>query len=162
MQTCKGNGECFKRCSCTCYDPITDVDHDVCTCGCRAHTMEFCRAASCKYDCEMVQCKNFGICGYAAPHWYFERFPEGYKGLCFDCWAYRGVLIQTKEHEVCSICLETKQLVQLSCHPSHKLCIGCWDATINSKLAVLTPSLCPLCRKVIGGMTQKYWNGERE
>jgi hypothetical protein len=51
--------------------------------------------------------------------------------------------------------------VTLSCHASHKLCLACWDATINCKLAVLTPSSCPLCRKVIGGMTSKYWNGER-
>lgn len=161
MQVCKGNGACFKRCACSCYDPITDVDNDVCTCGCRAHSVEYCRAAPCTHDCKLVQCKNFGVCGIQAPKWQFDLFPEGHNRLCFDCWAYRGVLKQTEEVELCTICFETKQLVVLSCHASHKLCLTCWDTTINSRATVLDPSSCPLCRKVIGGMTRKYWSGEQ-
>ena len=160
MEPCEGNGKCFKICRCTCYDRATDVDHPVCTCGCRTHTsMEFCRSTPCKYSCELVSCKNVELCKYEAPRWmYSDKLPEGYKQLCFDCWAYRGELKQTEKEEACSICFEMKTLVNLSCHESHKMCLACWDTTINCKLARFEPSSCPICRKTIGGLNRTYFS----
>ena len=147
MSECKGDGECYKHCECECYDPETDEDHEVCTCGCRGHNLRYCRKAPCVHNCETIKCKNYDICGISTPKWNMTNHPGGDVGLCFDCWAYRGELKKTSEREECSICYENKILVELSCHPAHKLCMSCWEKTINSKKF---PSECPLCRKVIG------------
>ena len=146
MTDCSGNGLCFKECFCICYDEVTDVDYDVCICGHRAHNVKYCRAEACKYDCKFQICKNFEICNMVMPAWCYDRFPGD--GACFDCWAYYGPMTKSDKDEECAICLEDKIVVGLSCHPSHKICFGCWDKTITSQPY---PSQCPLCRTAIGG-----------
>lgn len=144
MSACGGNGLCFNECYCICFDEETDVDNEVCTCGHREHNVKYCRTMDC--SCEMVQCKNFAVCATVMPGWSFDRIPGS--GLCFDCWAYRGLMKKSSEVEGCAICMEEKVVIGLSCHPTHKMCLECWDKTIESKPF---PSCCPLCRASIGG-----------
>lgn len=147
MSNCEGKGTCYEHCSCECYNAETDEDYEVCSCGHRNHNLKYCRKNPCVHNCEFIKCKNFDICGISTPEWDMKNHPGGEVGLCFQCWAYRGELKKTSTEEECGICLEDKILVELSCHSLHKICIECWDKTINSKKS---PSICPLCRKVIG------------
>ena len=147
MSNCEGNGKCYIDCSCECYDAETDIDHKVCTCGHRSHNMKYCRKDPCVHNCEFIKCKNFDICGISTPKWDMDNHPGGAIGLCFECWSYRGDLKQTIKPEECCICSEEKILLELSCHSTHKLCLDCWEKTINSQKF---PSKCPLCRKDIG------------
>jgi hypothetical protein len=147
MSSCEGNGACYKYCECKCYDAETDEDHKVCSCGHRIHNVKFCRKDPCEHNCEFIKCKNFDICHVSTPQWNMAEHPGGELGLCFECWAYRGELKETSLLEECGICLEDKIVIELSCHPTHKICLECWDKTIKTQKF---PSKCPLCRKVIG------------
>jgi len=147
MVICEGDGSCFKYCECTCYDKETDKDHENCICGHRIHSVKYCRQQPCPHNCELRKCKNFDSCGVSTPLWNMMNHPGGAVGLCFECWAYRGELKRTTTNEECGICMEEKILVELSCHPTHKICAECWEKTIDSKQY---PSTCPLCRKSIG------------
>ena len=147
MANCQGDGSCYKYCECECYDAETDEDYEVCSCGHRSHNVKYSRKEACVHNCDFIKCKNFHICGISTPEWDMANHPGGALGLCFNCWAYRGELKQTSEPEECSICSEDKIVVELSCHPTHKMCVECWDKTIDSKKF---PSKCPLCRKAIG------------
>jgi len=140
MSDCKGKGTCFKDCFC-------NEDDEICYCGHRIHGVRYCRKEPCIHNCEMIKCKNFDTCGQSSPQWAMDMHPGGHFRLCFDCWAYRGEMKKTSQPENCSICYEDKIVVELSCHSTHKLCLECWDKTINYKRF---PSECPLCRKVIG------------
>ena len=147
MANCQGDGSCYKDCLCYCYDSETDEDYEVCSCGHRSHNVKYCRKDACVHNCDFIKCKNFQICGISTPEWSMAQHPGGELGLCRNCWAYRGELKQTSEPEECIICFEDKIVVELSCHPTHKMCIECWEKNIDSKNF---PSKCPICRKVIG------------
>lgn len=143
MLLCKGDGTCFEQCYCVCYDPVTDEDYDECICGRGGKGACYLKTFEC--SCTLIECKNFDICKKALPKWAYDRLPG--IGLCFDCWAYRGVMKKSDLAEECAICLDTKIVVSLECHHLHKLCLECWEKTIDSKPF---PSCCPLCRKTIG------------
>ena len=143
MPSCSGDGACFTDCFCGCYDPITDEDHEVCTCGHREHKKRYCREAPCVHNCEFVKCTNFDLCKTSIPQ--RELVPG--TDMCHECWAYRGKLTKSAEPEECVVCLDKKIVVELSCHSSHKICLDCWDKTIHSQAY---PSKCPLCRAAIG------------
>jgi len=147
MTECTGNGKCFELCECICYDIETDIDHEVCSCGHRSHNVRFCRKGPCVHNCEFIKCKNFNICKTSSPKWYIDEHPGSGVGLCFNCWAYRGKMRNVEEPADCGICYENKILIELDCHPTHKLCLECWDKTIDSKPY---PSRCPICRKALG------------
>jgi hypothetical protein len=147
MSNCKEDGSCYKHCACECYDPETDKDNEICRCGCRSHKLKYCRKNPCIYNCELIKCENFDICGISTPKWDTINHPGGVVGLCFECWAYRGKLKKTSEHQECGVCLEDKVVLELSCHSTHKICLECWDKSIHSQKY---PSKCPICRKVLG------------
>ncbi len=146
--SCSGDGTCFQDCLCMCYNPETDEDHLECTCGHRVHDLRYCRKSPCPFNCVFVKCKNFNVCGTTMPKWDMMTHPGGALGLCFSCWAYNGELKETSQSEECPICREDKILVQLKCHSTHKVCMDCWNKTIDSKAP---PSTCPMCRTSIGG-----------
>jgi hypothetical protein len=147
MSNCEGDGKCYKYCECECYDYARNIVFDICSCGHRSHNLKYCRVDTCIHNCKFIKCNNFDTCGISTPEWDMMNHPGGEMGLCFKCWAYYGKLKRTSQPENCAICLEDKILVELSCHSTHKLCIDCWDKTVDAKKF---PSECPLCRKHIG------------
>jgi hypothetical protein len=148
MVHCNGFGECIKQCCCVCYD---DEEHTIiskeCKCGHRKHTKMFvgplktdiyCKD-ECEHECQLKRCHNFKICSKKRPQWFLNL----YNGLCFNCSIYYGKLTFLREQYKCSICFESKDIIELSCG-RHKFCVECWVKW--SETTTKYPISCPICR----------------
>ena len=149
---CTGNGACFDQCCCICYeDEECEIPSEVCTCGHRDHPKIiggptecdiYCRE-ECSHDCQLVECHNFRLCGKKEPQVSLDHD----NGMCMNCAVKFGRIKFLDTQDDCPICLETKDMIQISCG-KHNVCLDCWkqaSATPNRPI----PLSCPLCRESI-------------
>jgi hypothetical protein len=91
MSSCNGRGDCIQQCGCMCYDDEEyEVPSEVCICGHRNHKQltggqntayEYCKKYVCPYNCQLVECHNFKICGKKYP----QHLLDCHNGMCTDC-----------------------------------------------------------------------------
>lgn len=149
---CEGRGNCFLECSCDCFD---DDDYQIpsleCSCGKRDHIKfnggdtdsDFYCQTECLYKCKLIECYNFRFCGKKMPQMLLDCHNE----MCPMCAIYIGKIKFLDIKEDCPICMDNKDIIQLSCDGKHKLCIDCWK-----KIAEMdgpNSSTCPICREAI-------------
>ena len=143
MVDCTGDGTCIQQCSCECYDEIdetTDKIHEVCTCGHREHNGNC--PNNCLHNCQVVECHNYRMCKQKRP----QRILWCHNGMCIDCAVSIGKIKFLDIKDDCPICMENKEVVEITCR-KHNICLECWkEWSISSKQAPLT---CPLCRESI-------------
>lgn len=150
-RTCSGDGECLIQCGCSCYDEERDIPLTECTCGHRAHIRfiggneefdVYCRHMACSFNCQLIECHNFRICGKKYP----QRILWAHNGMCVNCAVSLGKIKFLDESRECPICIEHKDAIEISCN-KHTICLDCWKS-----MAFLTntyPLRCPLCRESI-------------
>ena len=151
--SCIGDGTCFQQCCCICYeDEECEVPSEFCACGHRKHTDlfegEYCQD-ECPHNCKLVECHNFKLCGRKRPKWYLSC----HNGMCMDCAVMIGRIKFLDEKEDCPICMEHKEVIQVSCG-KHNVCIDCWKQLSETPDRPI-PLRCPLCRESI-------WNWKRK
>lgn len=152
---CNGDGTCFNQCFCGCYDDeACEIESEVCTCGHRAHKKHigsegifdiYCRK-NCPMNCQLEECNNFRLCDIKQPLWLLNTN----NGMCLQCAITIGKIKFLDIQDDCPICLETKDMIQISCG-KHKVCLDCWKGV--SKSAGKTA--CPLCREHIWAWRKK-------
>lgn len=152
MSECKGNGTCLEQCCCTCYDDEEcAIPSAVCTCGHRDHEHltggpgEFdiyCRS-ECPHNCELVKCHNYKMCGIKEPKWVLNCD----HGMCHNCAVYFGRMRFLDVKDDCPVCMEHKDLIQVSCG-KHNVCLDCWKHMAENRDGPF-PLKCPLCRESI-------------
>lgn len=120
---CSGRGDCFTQCACT------------------NSSGGYCRQ-ECPHNCQLVECYNYRICEGKYPQWYLDC----HNGMNQGCAMSIGRVTFLDETGDCSICRETKDLVQVSCE-KHKFCLPCWMNWCES--TEQCPVTCPLCRESI-------------
>lgn len=121
MSSCKGDGSCIIQ---------SDYDPDI-----YIYTV-------CPHNCQLVNCHNYRYCGQKRPQWVLNC--DG--GMCKDCAVMIGRLTFMDEVDECPICMESKNMVQISCG-RHTLCLECWLHMSESTSSY--PVKCPLCRQGI-------------
>lgn len=137
-QNCTGNGECFEQ-SC-CHD--NEQDSEVCVSEDRNHILYFSREDHCSHNCKLIECHNYRLCKQKRPQYLLTA----HGGMCVDCAMMIGKIIFLDEKADCPVCLENKDMVQISCE-KHRVCLQCWKRW--SEKSEQTPLTCPLCRKGI-------------
>jgi hypothetical protein len=147
MSSCEGFGTCFEQCCCTCFeDDDCEIPMEVCTCGHRAHTNllegEYCQT-ECSHGCKLVECHNFKLCGKKEPKWFLNC----HNGMCLHCAVMIGRIKFLDEKDDCPICMETKDVIQVSCG-KHKVCVECWKQ-LSETPGRPVPLRCPMCRESI-------------
>lgn len=147
MSSCNGRGSCIEQCCCICYEyEECEVPSEICSCGHRNHihleNTEYCKK-ECLYKCQLVECHNFRLCGKKYP----QQILDCHNDLCVDCAIMIGKINFLDEKEDCPICMENKDMIQISCG-KHKVCLDCWKqmSEIEDRPIPLT---CPLCRESI-------------
>ena len=153
MSSCIGRGSCIQQCSCICFDDeVYEVPSEICTCGHRNHkhliggTTEFdiyCQK-ECSYNCQLVECHNFRLCGIKKP----QEILDYHNGMCSNCAILLGKLKILDIKDDCPICMENKDMLEISCGGKHKFCIDCWK-TMSELENRPIPLTCPLCRESI-------------
>jgi len=153
MSSCQGYGSCIQQCCCTCYeDEDHDIPSEICTCGHRNHTKlvggktecdMYCKTEECPYNCQLVECHNFRLCGKKYP----QEILFVHNGMCSDCAIMIGKITFLDIQDECPICFETKDMIQVSCG-KHKFCIDCWKQTSETENRPC-PLTCPMCRESI-------------
>lgn len=146
-ETCTGDGTCFNQCCCICFeDEACEISSETCVCGHRDHTNllngEYCQE-KCHHNCNLIECHNFRMCGVKEPHWLLNCN----NGMCHECAVMIGRIKFLDIEDECPICLETKDMIQISCG-KHNVCLDCWkkaSATPDRPI----PLSCPLCRESI-------------
>jgi hypothetical protein len=119
MSSCCGNGECLKQKNLTEY-----------------------RKTKCSHNCNLVECYNFKLCKQMRPRWVLNCD----NGMCKDCAIMLGKLKFLDIKDECSICIEHKDMIEISCG-KHKVCLECWKNW--SETSTQIPLTCPLCRNPI-------------
>lgn len=119
MSSCTGRGECFEQ---------TDIER-------------YSRHA-CKYNCGLVECHNFKLCGKKRP----QRILDCHMGMCMDCAVHIGKIQFLGEKDDCPICMEHKEVVKICCG-KHSVCVTCWKEWSDANTD--PPLSCPLCRETI-------------
>lgn len=151
MSSCSGRGSCIQQCFCGCYDEETDIYDEICTCGHRNHTQliggptecdVYCQE-ECPHNCHLVECHNFKLCGLKRP----REILDCHNGMCLNCAIEIGRIIFLSEKDDCTICMENKDMILISCG-KHKLCLDCWKKTSETKDGQI-PLRCPFCRQSI-------------
>jgi hypothetical protein len=145
MTECQGNGKCYKKCDCECFEGEEDDDDEapdrVCSCVHKEH-FGFC-PNDCQYACSLIECRNFEYCGAKSPKWLHEY---NYK-MCINCVIKMGPHENSKHIEECPVCFIEKEMNVLKC--GHKICNKCWyiitDIGYNNIKGNFNPA-CPLCR----------------
>jgi hypothetical protein len=98
---CPGNGTCLEQNSLDSYSKSELI--------------------SCSYNCKILPCPNFTVCGNSYPEWLLRC----HRGLCQNCNMLFKYLVFTENEEECPICFEKKLHVkQLNCN--HKICVDCF------------------------------------
>lgn len=107
MQICTGYGECFTQDNCLNCVKNSDV--------------------ICKYNCVLIECPNYIMCGAKEPKWYLNC----HGGLCYSCnlmfgkWQGGKGKLDFVDACECCICFDTTLCVsQPKC--SHYACIECF------------------------------------
>ena len=152
MSSCSGWGSCIQQCCCTCFeDEECEVPSEVCTCGHRDHPKIiggptecdlYCKN-ECPHNCELTECHNFRFCGLKQP----KLVLDCHNGMCHHCAVMIGRIKFLDTEGECPICLETKDMIQVSCG-KHNLCIDCWKQASETPGRPI-PLTCPLCRESI-------------
>ena len=152
MSSCNGNGHCLEQCMCICFDDEEyEISSETCRCGHREHTKIiggktewdlYCKH-KCDHDCNLVACHNFEFCGNKLPQWVLNCD----NGMCNDCAISIGKIIFLDKKDDCPICLENKNMIQISCE-KHTVCLDCWK-TLSETEGRPIPMTCPLCRESI-------------
>ena len=150
--SCSGRGECITQCCCSCYDDEDcDILSEICTCGHRNHVQMtggitecdiYCRV-SCEYNCQLVECHNFKLCGQKRP----LHILDCHNGMCADCAVMIGKIKFIDKKDDCPICMENKDMIEISCG-KHNICVDCWK-TMSEVENRSFPLSCPLCRESI-------------
>ena len=151
MAKCTGRGFCLEQCCCLCFeDEECEVPSEVCTCGHRDHPKLYggdtecdiyCRD-ECPYKCELIPCHNYKLCQKKLPQCQLDIN----NGMCLDCAVSFGKIKFLDIKDECPICMENKNMIQISCE-KHNLCLDCWKEI--SKTSKYGPTTCPLCRESI-------------
>jgi hypothetical protein len=142
-----------------CYDDEEEtVPSAVCRCGHRSHTKIvggtqwddiYCRE-ECGANCQLVECHNFRLCGRKEP----ELVINAHGGMCSECAVMIGKITFLDKNDDCPICLENKEVVQISCG-KHAVCLDCWKEmsswrdTSEEEKNRSYPLRCPICRESI-------------
>jgi hypothetical protein len=151
MSDCSGRGECLLQCSCGCFDDEDcEIPSAVCSCGHRDHPTHiggtgfdnvYC-VNDCTNNCQLVECHNYRMCAQKRPQWLLDC--DG--GMCKCCAILVGKIKFLEVKGDCPVCLENKDMVEISCG-KHTVCLECWkDWSEKSNQFPLT---CPLCRESI-------------
>ena len=136
------HGHCFSHCSCDC-------EENTCRCGHRFHekivagpldTDIYCKDTQATCSCSLIRCHNYQYCKRSMPSFFINMN----NGMCIYCAVYMGKLYFDKKNEQCPICLETKEVVTISCQ-KHSFCLECWKKYTEANITVT----CPLCRENI-------------
>jgi hypothetical protein len=151
MSSCTGNGDCLKQCFCICFDDEEcEIESEVCSCGHRDHPKLiggntgcdiYCQS-DCPYNCQLIECHNFSLCEQKLPQWVLNCR----NGMCMHCSTMIGKIKFLNEKDDCPICLENKDMIQITCG-KHNVCLDCWKKC--SKMQKETDLCCPLCRESI-------------
>lgn len=151
MSSCRGRGDCIKQCGCICYDDEEcEIISEICKCGHRYHDKMiggnsdcqlYCKD-TCSYNCELVECHNYRICKQKLP----QILLDCHNNMCIDCAINIGKITFLNKNDTCPICLNDKEVIQISCG-KHTFCFDCWKNW--SENSIVSPLSCPLCRKSI-------------
>lgn len=98
---CSGDGSCFTQ---TSYGYEKDVNY------------------TCNHNCQLFQCPNYLVCGFAGPKWYLGC----HSGVCYSCNMNFGQKLDlSKEKEECPICYEEEfSIKMINCN--HRICYICF------------------------------------
>lgn len=157
MASCNGQGDCLHQCICECFDADNeDVPSEICICGHRDHPKliggtdyyDSYYKSDCPYNCQLVRCHNYRLCGQTRPKWLLNC--DG--GMCKDCALKIGKIKFLDVKDDCPICLNNKDIIQVCCG-KHNICIDCWKEW--SRTSKQIPLTCPICRDHIWNWSKK-------
>ena len=135
MELCNGRGSCIQQCF-----GRSHRNHTKLIGGTREYDI-YCKK-ECTHNCQLVECHNFRMCGKKYP----QQVLDAHNGMCVNCAVTFGKVKFLDEQGDCPICMENKEMIQISCE-KHKLCIDCWINMSENRTDV--PLRCPLCRESI-------------
>lgn len=146
---CEGNGGCLTECACDDSFNYKEQQYKTCKCNSEEHYLHYqtkyrryCKV-KCKYNCQLINCKNINYCESSMPKWLFDIRQHGKNGTCNGCLIFDISYTNMKDN--CVICSNNKYLIKTKCN--HEFCNDCLLNIGLTQQNEITP--CPICRKNI-------------
>lgn len=94
------------------------------------------------FNCELVECHNYRMCGQKRPQWLLKCD----NGMCKDCAIMIGKIKFLDLKDDCPICFNNKDMIEISCG-KHNICLECWKEWAEKSTQI--PLTCHFCRNPI-------------